>query len=139
MGFGTTFARKMSQRSYQYAVRSTYDLLPKSKSSVAQRSNGTARRSDCATANPEKVKTEKSIDYGRDSKGVKYAGHTFAIVNGELHMIMRATAKMITLEDGSRRRMSGVEFKHAYEYENWAELERHAQEVWAEVQNSKVV
>lgn len=31
MGFGKTFCKKMSQRSYQYAVRSTYDMLPKKK------------------------------------------------------------------------------------------------------------
>lgn len=33
MGFGKNFCKNMSKRSYQYAVRSTYDLLPKKKRS----------------------------------------------------------------------------------------------------------
>ena len=33
MGFGQNFCRNMAKRSYQYAVRSTYDLFKPAKSS----------------------------------------------------------------------------------------------------------
>lgn len=41
MGFGKNFCKNMSKRSYQYAVRSAYDLLPKPKKTTKKKKSAT--------------------------------------------------------------------------------------------------
>lgn len=122
MGIGKTFCRKMSKRSYQYMIRSTYDIMKPNKS-TKYNSN-----SSCVTYSSNKPsktisKREKKVEYGKDKNGVKYAGHTFALWQGQLLKIVDHSVKMVTLSDGKKRRMSSVEFKHAYEVD-WKNLEK---------------
>ena len=118
MGFGQTFCRKISNRSYQYAVRSVYDVFKPEKIKVKSAGNSEVKRST-----QKSLRKEKSVEYGCDKNGVRYNGHTFAIYQGKEFQIIEHTAKMVTLSDGKKRRMSSVEFKHAYEIENWQDKE----------------
>lgn len=108
------FCEKMANRSYQYAVRSVYDVFKEEKPKV----------SVCSKEQiGQKNKIKKNIECGCDKNGVVYAGHTFAIYQGKEFQIIDHTKKMVVLSDGKRRRMENVEFKHAYEIENWWEKE----------------
>jgi len=108
------FCGKMANRSYQYAVRSVYDIFKEEKPKV----------NTCPKERVEqKDRIKKNIECGCDKNGVAYAGHAFAIYQGKEFQIISHTKKMVVLSDGKRRRMENVEFKHAYEIENWWEKE----------------
>ena len=98
MGFGQNFCRNMAKRSYQYAVRSTYDLFKPEKSSNYSPSYSYSKRE-------EKKREEKN---GYDKNGLPYilGRYDKAIFQGKEYGIEEVNGKMITLSDGKRHRLS---------------------------------
>jgi hypothetical protein len=90
MGFATNFCRNMSKRSYQYMVRNTYPLLESNK----------PRRSPKETVSP------------RDKNGNVYCGQTSCMFKGKQYIIAGVSGKMVEFIDGTRHRISSVEFPY---------------------------
>lgn len=100
MGFGQNFCRNMAKRSYQYAVRSTYDLFKPAKSSNYIPSSYFYEQ--------EKEERQRQEKKGYDKNGWPYnwQRHKKAIFQGKEYDIVEVDGKMITLSDGKRHRLS---------------------------------
>lgn len=90
MGFGTNFCRNMSKRSFQYAVRSTYPLFEKEKPKKAPR----------------------MVEPPRDKNGKVYCGQVICKFKGKSYAIVNCSGKMVEFTDGTRHRISSVEFSY---------------------------
>lgn len=90
MGFGTSFCRNMSKRSFQYAVRSAYPLFEKEK--------------------PKR--TSKVAEPPRDKNGRIYCGQRVCKFKGKDYVIAGSTGKMVEFTDGTRHRISSVELSY---------------------------
>lgn len=88
MGFGTNFCRNMSKRSFQYAVRSTYDLFP---------------------GQEVKSKREKKVEPAVDKNGRIVREYSRCIFKGKEHTIKEVCGKMVIFEDGTKHHASSVE------------------------------
>ena len=100
MGFASSFCTHMRNRSFQYMVRSTYDLFE----------NTTPSRDSYSYKIPEvqsKRKKENSVRAKRpaepkDRNGKVVRPDTCVEYNGEKKYVVSVTPKMVYFRDGSR-------------------------------------
>ena len=108
MGFASSFCTHMRNRSFQYMVRSTYDLFEKDKPG----------RDSYSYRIPEVQ--SKSVDKGRksagkgkvatpqDRNGKRVRPDTCVEYKGEKKYVVSTTPKMVYFRDGSRAMASNV-------------------------------
>ena len=104
MGFATSFCKHMRNRSFQYMVRSTYDLFEKEKPSRDSYSYNSPNQSKRV----KKVR-EEVVHNPLDKNGVPCKPYYMCKYNGEEKKIVRTTPKMVVFADGTKRKASNVE------------------------------
>lgn len=104
MGFATSFCKHMRNRSFQYMVRSTYDLFEKDKPGRDSYSYNSLNQSKRV----KKVR-EEVVHTPLDKNGRVCRAGSFCRCNGEEKRIVRTTPKMVVFADGTKRKASNVE------------------------------
>lgn len=103
MGFVQILGNNMAKRSRQYAIRSTYDLLPQKKK---------IRKTDIYSyyniEQPKKSKKVKIPELPMDKRGATYGDEKTCVFQGKRYDIISVEGKMINLSDGKRHRLSSV-------------------------------
>lgn len=98
MGMFDSFCKHMRNRSFQYMVRSTYDVLDKNKSSGDSYSYNLPKQQS-KSEKKKNVRAKKPAE-PLDKNGKKIREYTCVEYNGEKKLVVRTTPKKVYFRDG---------------------------------------